>query len=266
MNRRKRLGHLRHIARKGGLMRCILHGNPGTPAGRRLGGLASLRRHMASKSGFRVLKSVLEPRRSSSLAEALGILFGDGHLSEYQVSVATSRKTDMPHAHFTKALLERLFGVRGTLIERPDHGVVVLVFSSKNMVKYIAGLGMPVGNKLHSGLSVPAWVRRKSSWQRALLRGLFDTDGCVFVDRHRHKDRIYQYISLSFTSYSPVLLLGIAELLKNCGLAPTHAPGNHAVFLRRREDVARYFQVIGTSNPKHRERYARFIGRVPKWS
>ena len=97
---------------------------------------------------------------------------------------------------------------------------------------------------------MPAWIKTKTSYQMAFIRGLLDTDGCVYTDRHTIKEREYKNIGMAFTNRSLPLLLDFKETLESIGLHPTQKT-KYTVFLRREEEIRRYFKVIGSSNPKH---------------
>ena len=236
--------------RKGGLARTRLYGNPGTPEGRRKGGLRSLKTHKRKKTGFKLLHEVAVPKNSTTLAELLGILAGDGHISEYQASVTTNSETDLEHALFVKSLFERVFKIPASLSKRKRQKAVVVVLSSKAACQILVSKGMVAGHKITGGLRIPAWVRREGPFLRAFIRGLFDTDGCVYTDRHIIKGRLYENIGMAFTNRSLPLLQDFKDTLESLNFHPTQKT-KYTVFLRRKEEIRRYFELIGSSNPKH---------------
>ena len=56
-------------------------------------------------------KKVVLPKYSSELAEFFGIMLGDGHLSDYQVTVTLGTK-EMAYAEYIVTLMAALFGPR----------------------------------------------------------------------------------------------------------------------------------------------------------
>ncbi|MBI2055441.1 MAG: hypothetical protein HYT42_00965 [Candidatus Sungbacteria bacterium] len=258
--------NVKEAASKGGLARGKLYGNFGTPEGRRRGGLASLATHIKSHTNFKALKRITTPAHSTELAECMGVLIGDGHLSEYQASVTTNSETDKQHAEFIKRLLESLFAVSAVLKVKAGERSVTVVASSKVLVNFLRQAGMPLGNKIRGALSIPRWVFENGAFQRAFIRGLFDTDGCIYLDTHRIKEKIYKHLSWTITSYADTLIEDILKLLKSQGFSPTYRTSQKSVHLRKQAEIQRYFKEIGTHNSKHAERYKSFSGRVPKWS
>ncbi|MBI4437805.1 hypothetical protein HY631_02535 [Candidatus Uhrbacteria bacterium] len=208
--------------------------------------------------GFRVLKRIRRPRHSKKLAEFIGVIAGDGHIAPYQILMTTNSKTDLEHARFVGKLGEELFGVRPRIHKRKDENSVTVIFSAKSMAECVHQFGIPTGKKINNSLSVPTWVLGSDSYKRAFLRGLFDTDGCLFLDRHRIKDKLYRHIGWTITSASQDFRKQIMLLLRNLGFSPTCRPSQHAVFLRRQHEITRYFNVLGSSNQKHLNRYVRF--------
>lgn len=255
---------MRRAGRLGGLARVRMHGNPGTAEGRRRGGLNSLKTNRATHSGFRILKQIVYPARSVDLAELLGILAGDGHIDKYQVSVTTNSDTDLEHANYTSKLFKKLFSIQAPIKFIKNKRACAVVVSSKAVCLFLVRLGMVRGHKIRSGLRMPRWVRARKNYRAAFVRGLFDTDGCVYVDTHRIHGREYKNMGMAFTNRCLPLLKEFKATLESIGLHPTQKT-KYAVFLRRKDDIRRYFDFIGSSNEKHlnkvRNRFLTSTGR-----
>lgn len=247
---RKDIGDYARIGRLGGIARNQKHGNPGTPEGRRLGGRRSIATHQKNKTGFLVARKIRTPSPSARLAEICGIIAGDGHIGEYQTSVCTNSVTDMEHALYTKGLFEKLFGVPASLTKRRGQNACVVVVSSKEVGNFLTTKGMAKGDKIQAGLRIPGWVRAERKYRLAFTKGLFDTDGCVYTDRHTIRGREYKNLCMAFTNRSVPLLSDFFETLEYLDLHPTQKT-KYTVFLRRRENIRRYFKIVGSSNPKH---------------
>ncbi len=248
----------------GAFARYAKYGNPGTVLGRKKGGLASLATHRKIKSGFKILREIHFFRKTEELAELLGLLVGDGHLSQYQVSLSTNSITDRDHAAFVRTLFEKVTSVPVIMTTLRSENTITLVASSKALVTRLNNLGMPLGNKIASGLRIPLWVKANRKFAGAFIRGLFDSDGSVFLDRHLIKGKRYESIGWTITSKSPSLLVDMVELLRCLDFSPTHRESQWAVYLRKKENIIRFFREIKTHNPKHEKRYQDLIGRVPK--
>lgn len=247
--------HIKKAAKKGAYARIKLYGNFGTQEGRRKGGLASLATHRRLGTKFATLKNIKLPEFSDELAEFLGILFGDGHLSLYQVSITTNSETDIDHALFTQKIIHGLFGFMPSIKNKKGENTVNIVASSKKMVSFLSELGMPIGNKIKKSLRVPPWIFKRNSYKKAFIKGLFDTDGCIYIDTHKNKDKVYKYFGWTITSYAENFIIDIIKLLKDLGYSPTHRQSQKSVYLRKQKEIKRYFFEIGSSNSKHIRRF-----------
>jgi len=251
-----------NAARKGGFARIARYGNPGTKEGRRKGGFASLKIHNKRKTGFVVEKTMFEPKHSEKLAEMLGILVGDGHLSEYQTSMTTSSITDIEHASFVSKLFKNLFLLEAPIRKNTDSHSVDVTVSSKKLVGFLISNGMTKGNKIHNGLHVPVWIMNDKKFWKPFIRGLFDTDGCVYLDCHHKGGKTYKHIGWTISSNADKLVRDIINILEGLDFSPSYRKSQHSVYLRKQDEIKRYFSEIGTHNPKHASRYQKFIGGV----
>lgn len=236
----------------GGRVRHQLYGNPGTPEGRRLGGLRSQHVHTKRKTAFKTLRTVKKPRRSERLAEFLGILAGDGHVGKYQISVVTNAETDHAHAAHVRELMIALFSVPVSMTKHRVDNALIVLLSSKNVVGILNAFGMPSGNKVKQQIAPPEWISKNKAYTRAYLRGLIDTDGCVYEDRHIVKGKCYSSTCIAFTNASMPLLDFVESTLRQEGFTPTRS--GRDIRLRRRKEVHAYTKLIGFNNPKHRNK------------
>lgn len=179
----------------------------------------------------------------------MGILAGDGHVGVYQVSIVTNAVTDQAHAQHAHTLLKKIFGLPVSLKQRQGSNALIVLLSSKHACDILRTLGMTTGNKTRDQLAPPTWVVQNAHFRRAFLRGLVDTDGCVYFDRHRVKRKEYASLCIAFTNASVPLLDFVEQTWKELGYSPTRF-GRDAR-LRRKKDVLDYVATVGFNNPKH---------------
>ncbi|HUY05361.1 MAG TPA: LAGLIDADG family homing endonuclease [Candidatus Paceibacterota bacterium] len=203
-------------------------------------------------------KPIRKPRKSTSLAEFIGIMMGDGGLSEYQAVVTLHHVDDFEYASYVTELIEKLFRVKPRIYHLFKKSVNNIVVSRKELVQYSHELGLPIGNKVKQQFDIPEWIKLNQNYSIACLRGLVDTDGCVFTHKYRVKGTWYAYKKLSFTSASKPLRQSIHDLLRKLEFHPRMA--GEDVRLDRVEDMKRYFKLIGSHNPKHLRRYESTLG------
>lgn len=231
---------------------------PATYESRRKGGLSSLKTHKINNTGFFLLKEIKTPAKNSKLAEIFGALAGDGGLSSRQMHLYLNLKKDKPYACILIRLINELFGIEVSQMIRKVDSVLVLTVSSTKLVTFLKKNGLPIGNKVKQKIDVPGWVYLHKSWVKAFLRGLFDTDGCTYVDRHKYGNKTYSHVCVAITNYSDKLLLNVQRLLQNLGYKPT-LNNKRNILLRRENDVIKFFSEINPHNNAHKEIYNKFM-------
>jgi DNA-binding XRE family transcriptional regulator len=195
------------------------------------------------------------PPFSKNLAEFVGIMLGDGGISEKQITVSTNSIDDKIYGHFVKRLINKNFGVKPAIYFRKDSAAMDIVVSRKKLVDFCnKKLGLKIGNKLKQGLDIPKWIIGNDEFEKACIRGLVDTDGCIFTERHKIKNKIYGYKRINFVSMSPALRQSVFDILKRLDLCPKMR-NNRSVQIENMDKIIEYFRVIGTSNPKHKKRF-----------
>jgi len=205
-----------------------------------------------------VPKPIREPNFSVDLAEFAGIAMGDGGITNKQVTVTLNHKTDKLYSNFVKNLVRKLFKVKPSVYVDKKESTISIVVSRVRLVKFCKSIGLKVGNKLKQNLDIPEWIKRNKNFEISCIRGLVDTDGCIFNECHRIKGKKYCYPRLSFTSYSKQLCLSVFAIFEKLGFVPK-IRNKRNVQLENREDIIRYFHLIGTNNLHHKKRSKLFL-------
>jgi len=202
-----------------------------------------------------IAKSIKIPRFSKKLAEFTGIVMGDGSLTKYQLQLCFHKKDDKLYAEFVKNLIENIFKVPVSICYLKDEMAMKLVVSRKKLVEFCnTELMLPIGDKLRNRLDVSDWIKNNIEFQKACMRGLIDTDGCIFNEVHNIKGKKYSYKRLNFTSASLPLRRSVFLLFEQLGFLPKMR-NDRSVQIEKKEKIERYFKVIGTNNPKHARRF-----------
>jgi len=207
-----------------------------------------------------VSKSIKKPYFSKELAEFVGIMMGDGGITKYQIKVSINREDDEEYGYFIENLIKKLFSVPVARHYCKDSLEMSLGVSRVELVKFCnRRLGLKIGNKLKQGLDIPMWIKNNMEFQKSCLRGLIDTDGCLFYERHKIKNKIYSYKRLNFTSYSSSLRRSVFSIFKKLNMSP-RIRNNRSVQIENNEEINQYFDIIGTHNPKHKRRFLEEYG------
>lgn len=100
----------------------------------------------------------------------------------------------------------------------------------------------------------------------AVVRGIFDTGGCVYLERKNNK--LYPRLEITTISYN--LVRQLSEIFRDLGLrATTHMvkPGKrfnqrrcYKVVIRGELMLHRFTDVVKPQNPKHIAKYSSYVG------
>ncbi len=198
-------------------------------------------------------RPIRRPQRHVELAEFIGIVMGDGGISDYQVVVTLHDTTDLEYGTFVLRLAEKLFGVRPSVYHHAKYAANNIVVSRRELVRFLHRAGLPIGNKVRQQFDIPGWIKKNKKLSVACVRGLVDTDGCVIIHRYRVRGKLYRYKKLSFTSRSRPLQQSVAKILADLGMRARIS--GYDVRLDSIADMQKYFLLVGTHNPKHLKRY-----------
>ncbi|MDB5255276.1 MAG: hypothetical protein JWL92_652 [Candidatus Nomurabacteria bacterium] len=184
---------------------------------------------------------------SDDLAELFGILLGDGSLSPTQVVITLGNK-ERSYAEYVKNLMQRVFNVAPKIAIR-KLGYIDLFLGSVVVSRWLVSEGL-VYNKVKSQIDVPPWVFTSKSFQRAFLRGFFDTDGSVY--------RLRYGIQLSFTNHSAPLLVSLQRMLNTLEYQASNVSSSK-VYVTQKSAILRFFKEIAPKNQKHIDRFKEFL-------
>lgn len=201
------------------------------------------------------IKSIKKPDLSEKLAEFVGIILGDGGISRSQVTITLHSENDKEYSKFVVNLIKKLFNVYIGTCYRKDSKAINYNVSRTELIHFcIKKLGLKQGSKIKQQADIPNWIKRNKSYSIACVRGLVDTDGCIFNHSYKINGKVYNYKKLSFTSYSKPLRYSVFKIMKDNGLNPRLFQWRD-VRLDSIKDMHKYFRIIGSHNPNHLKRY-----------
>lgn len=180
---------------------------------------------------------------SEELSEFIGIMLGDGHITNTQVTVTLGNKED-EYVRYVVRIIKKVFKIAPkTITQRKKYKVIY--FGSVDAVRWLISMGF-VFNKVKKQVSVPSWIFTERSFMENFLKGFFDTDGSVY--------KLKFGLQLSFTNRSLNLLMGIRKGLAILGYSPSKISGFH-IYLTKNKDIRNFFDKIQPANKKHLKRY-----------
>lgn len=238
--------------RRGALVRLEMYGPPGNILGRRKGGIVSQQRRRENPEYYRTLgcivpRAFIVPEKSRLLAEFLGIVLGDGGLTKYQLTITLNSIKDHEYMKYVIKLSNKLFKYSPYVFKNKGVNANSLKFSGINFVNLLISNGIAFGNKSIIQIEVPGWIKNSLVFSTWCLRGLMDTDGGLFVHKYTVNGKQYSYLKINFTNVSKPLLKFVFDTLMELGFTPKYQSYNK-VWLYRKDEVRRYFEIVGSSN------------------
>lgn len=206
-------------------------------------------------------KKVVLPKHSTQLAEFFGIMLGDGGINNpWQANITLNAVKDKKYAIYILKLCNDLFGITPAIRKRKEKQALVISLASTTVVDFLVEQGLPRGNKLKNGLRIPQWILHKREYRIACVRGLVDTDGCIFVHKHLVQAKFYENIGLCFTSYSPELIVHVANILEEFSIIPHISGQGRNIYLYSENAISKYLRVFGSSNKRIHSVYKKWRG------
>lgn len=199
-----------------------------------------------------IKKNIIEPKMNAYLAEILGILNGDGHISNFKHEVCiVGDLKEKKYYIYLKKLFQRAFGISFTIYKGESY-FKLRTYSTELSDFLTKEYGLPKGNKLGK-LKIPKQVLTSRNLLKSYLRGLYDTDGSFYI--RRRNDPVVQ-----ITSADPSFLKEVKEAL--ISLDFNVAKGVNRIFIYRKEDIKNFFSTIKPANSKHLKKYQNYLGLV----
>jgi len=192
-------------------------------------------------------KIKLPKKMSEELAEEIGVHMGDGCLSynKNYFSVKCNKKEEKYFIDYLFKLYNHLYNLDLKLMRLSSvSGFEIYsraIFEFKNKV-----IGLPYGEKVwRLNIPQPIIETKNRRIYCSFIRGLFDTDGCVYI-------RYKRYPIISITIKSKILINQLADMFKKLGFIP--AVYNHTITLNGPTMLEKWLKEIGSNNPKNIDR------------
>ncbi len=211
-------------------------------------------------------KTVFErnAKNKEDLAEIVGIILGDGGIyldkkRKYHLTISFNKK-ETQYLNYVKNLLESYFyPYRLGIVNMKTEFFLRNI--SVHMVAHLLDADLKAGNKTKLQVAIPQWIFDEKSFLLRCIRGLFDTDGCVYK-----KFAHYAQIQFKFASYPLISLVRQAFML--LGFSPTQIESEQnkklhlKFYLSRQQEITRFFEIIQPKNFKHMIRFKKIRGNA----
>ncbi len=193
----------------------------------------------------------LQLKASVDLAELLGIILGDGEiLKDGTIRIAFDPKKDKNFLYRRVFyLVKKLLGCRVAF----ESYKRIAFYKSSFVRLLIEDYGLNTGSKSRSNINIPKWCLENPEYCKAVLRGLFDTDG-YFGYWNGHVEVMFGRFTDKCTNLVGNITYGL-ESLEFKPIVKHTKDGRYRIRITNKKDVLKFFIIIGTSNLKHIVRF-----------
>jgi intein/homing endonuclease len=186
-------------------------------------------------------------------AEFVGTIIGDGNIYDKgpsYVEICGDPKLDFDYMTRLSKIIERRFSFKNKIVVR--HGGLRLRINNKNLVELLKDIGIPAGTKKGSNALIPKIFLSDYKLTTSCIRGIFDTDGCIFYD----KRKIYKqpYVRICLHMKNRILLKQIARILNKRGIKASINSNGFNLSINGFKEVIKFLENIGFSNTRHTKR------------
>lgn len=188
-------------------------------------------------------RPLMNRAKKEKLAYLIGIALGDGNLSNPNGRAVRLRIScfsgypkiadEIKHAIQTVLPQNKI-----SIVQRQGRCFDISVYSNKLEAWMPWEVGK--GSKIAQSADVPDWILADSKFSKACLRGLIQTDGCIYIDRG--------YQMVNFTNNIEILALTVRGMMEDIGFEPNFSKilngKNFKYTVRLSRDAKRFLRVL----------------------
>ena len=199
-------------------------------------------------------------KNNEELAEFVGIMLGDGYISypkNQRIKISFNSIDDKDYLHFVKNICSQLFDSNIIIkYRRNENTSELFMFKRKTIDFIIDKIGLLPSPKWERA-RIPNWIFDQNL-ERFVLRGYFDTDGCVVITDNNgtRYPRLEMKVSPSPMQNQFVKILN--QLGFNFGVYNI-GKGKVRIQINGEKELAKWNKLVGFSNPKHQRKCDSFI-------
>ena len=198
---------------------------------------------------------------NKEICEFIGAFIGDGYLGNYgkrknQFLIGLAGHVKLDEHYFKNHLIpiiKRHFPFTNPKLRyREDEHTIMLRIYSKELFRFFKNLGFNEGKK-SANVVIPDKIIKSDNLIKATIRGIFDTDGCIFFDKRKLYKKPYPRISLQSVSLN--LIKQLQEYLSkdfDLYVSKNNIKGyRECIEVYGHKQLERFLKKIGFSNRKH---------------
>lgn len=145
----------------------------------------------------------------------IGVAIGDGNLSNpngraIRLRITCDKKYPLLIKRIINSLQSLLPQNKVSIAKRKEGCLDISVYS--NHLEKILGWKAKRGSKFIQNVSILPWINKNRKYQINCLKGLIETDGCIYFDRG--------YKMMMFSTIIPKLANDVFKMINSLGFSP----------------------------------------------
>lgn len=196
-------------------------------------------------------------------------MLGDGCFYEmprcYQISISFN-KLEIDYLNCVLKLFKSVYPKEKFSISELKNEFLLRTYSRKVSNDFFE-MGLKTGRKTKRRIVIPNWIKKDRALVIVFLRGIFDTDGCLY--------RKYgSYMQIQMKLANKQLVRDIRAVICRLNFNPTkiimdfekiHKVYEWKFYLSRQAEIHKFIKLIKLRNSKHITRYAKLWGHILTW-
>lgn len=191
------------------------------------------------------------------LCELIGAFIGDGFTNKYRnmymIQYTGHSKLDKEYiVEILKPIIKEISPNSNPIITQKDNTIRMTIYSKEFHSLLTKRFRFPSGKKSYI-VTIPDEIITSKDQKLITncIRGIYDTDGCVFYDRRKSYKKPYLRVQLGTVSI--YLMNQVYNILKDLNLNPRTYINDkkHVIQINGFENVNKFIKEIGFSNKKH---------------
>ncbi|MBR9700047.1 hypothetical protein GOV09_06320 [Candidatus Woesearchaeota archaeon] len=220
---------------------------------------------------------ILPSTLSTKLAYFIGILIGDGNIqyrpykNEYSIKCVGNPKDEMQfYDEILNPIVKDLFGISPNMRYHDNSTTYGFRLYSKSLYIFLTNTLNLWEGKKGLNLHIPHIFIENKRFTKSVVKGIFDTDGCISFKKKYRKVPYYPVITLS--SKSKMLIMQVSVLLKKWGFSIVEIYDYNVkdkriergfttinrIELNGQKNLQQWLDLIGFDSPKH-------LNKIKKW-
>jgi len=210
----------------------------------------------------------LPKKWTAELAEETGWHAGDGSMNFYKkrglYQLRGHIKDDRKHyLERIKPIFKKVYNIDIHLREMPKTGVFGFQIWNNTLVSFKnKKLKLPLGKKID--YKIPTEILNDNNLKIAFLRGIFDTDGCIYIENKRGRPYPRAEIRIACNKLSEKIKVMCLSLgIRTTRYAQNRDKDNwstiYCISIRGREMVSRWFNIVSPKNSKHITKWDEYL-------